>query len=300
MFRAPRIRLAALAALAVACSGLAATEAQVSSATLSDHDRTNVRRCVEYILMGPQYNGISIGGQGFNCKPVGAITVLGDGSMEIGGQLSHQLTARPDDQVNFKIRVAANGRIQDIRQQIDRGGFTSLPGRLWNATATWALPEWSIGLGSAIIDGVFSRLGGDIHNWRTGADLIVTTVAMEFSRSVQQRNLADAPAYFYDRAGSDLAQFDIKPNGAGLPGARPGELLEQVTRCQEACKRRQDCRSVTILRPQASRRYPQCLLKGDGTQPALHRDGVSILVREPPMTLAPIQDQRFQIMPRPQ
>lgn len=114
--------------------------------------------------MGPQYNGISIGGQGLNCKPVGAITVLGDGSMEIGGQLSHQLTARPDDQVNFKIRVAANGRIPDIRQQIDRGGFTSLPGRLWNATTTWALPEWSIGLGSAIIDGVFSRLGGDIHN----------------------------------------------------------------------------------------------------------------------------------------
>lgn len=99
-------------------------EAASAEVTLSEGDKRQISRCISYMLVGPQTNGIAVKGEGFNCKPAKA--TMAGGILIVKGQLSHQLTWRPDDQVNYKFEFGLDGAPLASKVELVDGGVTKV------------------------------------------------------------------------------------------------------------------------------------------------------------------------------
>lgn len=130
-------------------------------------------RAVSAAMNGPEVKKLKVAGHEFNVKK--ATVTGGPSAMTIKGQISHHLTARPDDQVHYTVKKS-NGRVTSVDVKIDRGGIAKYVGyvsRLAKDYVNSAIP-------ASDIESWLRNLGRKVDgSWESSADLIVAAVAMK-------------------------------------------------------------------------------------------------------------------------
>ena len=132
-------------------------------------------KAVNAAANGPEIKKLNVGGHEFNVKKAAVTGTSRDTT--IAGQISHHLTARPDDQVYYTIKKSS-GRVQSVEIKIARGGLTryvSYASRLANSYVNTAIP-------AAQIESFLRELGRSVEgSWESSADLIVAAIALNFN-----------------------------------------------------------------------------------------------------------------------
>jgi hypothetical protein len=84
-----------------------------------------LKTIAKHILLGPDKKNLHLNKHEFNIKKA-TVVKRPDGKVEyIAGQISHRLTARPDDQIYYKIKFV-EGKAKDPEIEIDRGGVAAV------------------------------------------------------------------------------------------------------------------------------------------------------------------------------
>jgi hypothetical protein len=154
-------------------SGLAATLALSASVAMAD-----LNTCVEAAMRGPGKKFVKVKGHDFHCKRV-EVVPLGGGAFKVIGRLSHQISLRPDDEVDYEF-VLQKGTMKDSPKiDIDRGGLSPLIGEAASAIGKFVGRPVS----SQDVEAVSRNLAGQVtgRSWDKAAELIVSTVALKMA-----------------------------------------------------------------------------------------------------------------------
>jgi hypothetical protein len=118
------------------------------------HADTDLGKVAERALKGEEVKNVQVGRHGFHVKPV--TVVRSDKGKIVTGQISHDITARPDDQVKYRV-VIKEGADAKFEISIARGGVEQfLP-----------IPKEMKGKGGKIIDG----------DWEPSCQQIIDVIA---------------------------------------------------------------------------------------------------------------------------
>lgn len=217
------------------------------SKPLNAADRRRLDDCVDHMLMGPTKKKVKVQGHEFNCKRHSKWSKSGD-FYKVEGQLSHHLTARPDDQVNYSFLVSATGEIGGLTMKTKRGGFRKIVnkfGGLGNAKVkigTWYADKFLQATGQAV-DG----------SWQSSSALIIGTMAIRIGRSVRlaKASKRGGPSlyWFVDRPGNDIRNVTLQ-RGRDRPEF-----------CQNLCGNTPNCRAWTLNKNEVTRKSV-CWMKG--------------------------------------
>jgi len=236
--------------IAIFCS-FGAADAAV---TLSRDDRLQIRRCVSHMLIGPQVNGVKLKGEGFNCKPVKAKLV--GKNLVVTGQLSHQLSYRPDDQVNYTMEFALDGTLIKGEASVEDGGVFK------------ALRFLKLGLDLAL-----DQIAAEIDNdWKGYSQLILGGLQAQISRGLAESTNRFSTTYFMDRPYGDIRRVKLKSNnnfaGVDVSDRAPDSYVQA---CRFLCNAEAKCLAWTFIRSDRA-----CYLK-DASFGALsfHAEGVT-------------------------
>lgn len=246
MSSSTRFSILIAAVAAMACS-LGEADAAV---TLSSQDKIQIRRCVGYMLFGPQTNGIEVKGQGFNCKPVTA--KMNGSNLIVTGQLSHQLTWRPDDQVNYTFEFAADGALAKSDVKVEDGGVVKVVGFLFGpGTAQIVLKDLPevLSLGdvvSLVSDHAASKVN---NNWIGYAQLMLAGLQAEISYGLARNATAGVATYFKDYPYGDIRSVKLQDNSRhGGVRVRNEYPFSFPTACASICRSYATCKAWTYTR----------------------------------------------------
>jgi hypothetical protein len=133
---------------------LATAFAIVASSTAFANEA--LTKAIDAAFEGKETKFVKVDGHEFHIKP---ITVVKDGK-NIGatGRISHHLSARPDDQINYKI-VIKDGKEATATTDIDRGGLGRLVG----------VPGKLADKGGKLVDG----------SWESACAQIINTISLK-------------------------------------------------------------------------------------------------------------------------
>lgn len=163
-------------------------------------------RCIFSNMFGPDYKGLKIKGHEFNSKEMLRNPLTG-GGVQYGGQLSHCMTGRPDDQMYFEFTIDKDGKIKnDIKIKIDDGGWGELFGIAVSMVATIVGIPVSPKLASEFFMKVENLQGAD---WNVVGSLIAGAVA------AQTAAVASLPAGQPIRQGSTGRYLDAYHHPTG-------------------------------------------------------------------------------------
>ena len=162
------------------CIGMLVITSALASASASviAGNKASLERCMTAVTQGPQKNGIEFHGTTFNCKPW-KISDLGR-SIEIKGQISHDLRWRKDDQVNYRFFLddQDNKLVPGtLEMTINRGGLrNTLP-----SVATRAIQEYAEMLSRGYAGDVYELMERVTFSkkWHKHAALLVNEVVVE-------------------------------------------------------------------------------------------------------------------------
>lgn len=157
---------------ALVTGGLMGVLAMIAMSTLVQAEspaerQVNLRKAARAALYGPDAK-LKVGAHDFVIKHAGFSEK--DGVATIYGQISHQLSLRPDDQLYYTIRKL-NGKVLSVDIRVSRGGLAPVVAAAGNYVGLkYAEP---------LIDGALSKLGqtwdGD---WESMAKLAVASIAL--------------------------------------------------------------------------------------------------------------------------
>lgn len=131
-----------------------------------------IAKAVNAARNGPEVKKLKVAGHEFNVKKA---TVEGTfDAATVSGQISHCLTARPDDQVYYTIKKS-RGQVTSVDVRIARGGlakYVAYAGKFAQKYVNSAIPAGDI-------ESFLRDLGREIDgSWESSADLIVANVAL--------------------------------------------------------------------------------------------------------------------------
>jgi hypothetical protein len=139
--------------------------------------------CVNAAIRGPEKRFQKVHEHEFHCKPVQSVALQG-GAKKVSGQLSHHLTARPDDQVYYEF-VMRNGTIvaNTMKTKIKRGGTLTFIAYAGSIVGTY----FGVPIPPEAAEGVLRKLSGQViaRGWEEAAEIIVSTVALKMSSQTQ-------------------------------------------------------------------------------------------------------------------
>ncbi len=217
------------------------------SAALSAADRQRLDDCVDRMLMGPTKKKVKVRGHEFNCKRYSRWTKSGD-FYKVEGQLSHHLTARPDDQVNYSFLVSSTGEIGGLTMNTKSGGFRKIVNQLGGLgntkmkIGTWYADKFLAAAGRAVDGG-----------WKGSSSLIIGTMAIRIGQSVKlarSGNRGGSQLYwFVDRPGNDIRSVTLRPG------------RDRPEFCQNLCGNTPNCRAWTLNKNEKTKKSV-CWLKG--------------------------------------
>jgi hypothetical protein len=95
-------------------------------------DEAALMKAAHAALCGPAVKNLHVGGHDFNVKRASVNETSGGQPYKLGGQISHRLRFRPDDQIHYTIDYK-DGLPYKTDARIDRGGVLQ---------AVLGLPEW--------------------------------------------------------------------------------------------------------------------------------------------------------------
>lgn len=206
-------------------AALCAAAGTVDAAPL---DEKKLQRCMESVVrVRGEAKGLGFEGHDFNCKALSYWKTT-NGVTEIRGTLSHALTARPDDQVDWSFKLDANGVVRDVRLKIRRGGAGAIVKRLRPPV----LVQRGVPLNPDGMDQFF-RWSGEIWDgkWESKAHALVGGIAasLSYSRAAARENaIGRTPIYYYN----------VAPRERG-PYRR--EIAKNPAQCREKCVASRSC-----------------------------------------------------------
>lgn len=202
------------------------------SKPLSATDRQRLDDCVDRMLLGATKKKVRIRGHEFNCKRHSGWTKSGD-FYKVEGRLSHHLTARPDDQVDYSFLVSSNGEIGGLTMKTKSGGFRKIVkafdgfGKFDLKIGTWYADKFLQGIGQKV-DG----------SWRGTSSLIIGTMAIRIGQSVRMakagRRGGSRHYWFVDRPGNDIRSVSLPKD------------KQRPEFCQNLCGNDRQCRAWTL------------------------------------------------------
>jgi hypothetical protein len=124
-------------------------------------------------LKGPEKKKIEIFDHGFNVKPV---EILREGDrITVIGHISHRLTARPDDQIYYRI-VKKGDAVLEIHRKINRGGYAGIVAPIVAAAGSYLT-------GAPIppdkVEDVGRAMGRAVDgSWEAACDFLIGNIAL--------------------------------------------------------------------------------------------------------------------------
>ena len=133
--------------------------------------------CIMAAMYGPEKKFLRIFDHEFHSKPMTRVAAP-DGGTLFTGQLSHQLSLRPDDQFYYQFVVRDGLLVKDsITTRIEDGGFDPLVGLAASAVGSY----FGVPVSSEDAAKVWDKLANAFvgKGWREVANMIVASVAMQ-------------------------------------------------------------------------------------------------------------------------
>lgn len=245
-----------LATLVLFMAPLTARAAEIGEAEL--------RSCVSRFVLESDPQRIDFNGHEFVCKGKSGWKTT-DGVTLVKGQLSHHLSGRPDDQVNWSAKITAEGAVEDVKIEIKRGGagkWLSWPARAVLAYYGKPVSEETMT--------TFFRESGKLWDgeWETTAELVVAGIASSLAQSrAEIRNVREfkrRPMFYYQYAPRETAKPYRWSNS------------DSIYDCRRACLDDESCKVWSYENrtlPNSSNRKLFCSLytddRVDGTRPQM-------------------------------
>lgn len=187
-----------------------------------------LRRCmVPIVLQTKEVKKLKFNNHEFNCRGISGWKST-NGVTAIKGGLSHHLSYRPDDKINWSFKLNSSGKASDIKANIKRGGGGSVLKKI--------IPPIAKYYGQKISEeqvGTFFKWTGKIWDgkWESTAEAIVGGIATHLSvaRTAAKKGIISRKPVFY---------YNIAPRSSG---PYRWHNAKDVYSCRKACTKSSNC-----------------------------------------------------------
>lgn len=205
-------------------------------------DDATLQKCMAAIVLQHEdAKKLKFNGHEFNCKGLSGWQTT-DGVTKVAGRLSHHLSGRPDDQVDWSFNLDDKGVVSDVDLRIERGGVQKLyrnlklPEVVVSLPGGGQLPTSPAALSNLVDRQLMSWTGRMIDgSWEGAAQALVGGIGTQLSlarMSMRLNDVSRSPVYYYN-----IAPRENPDNGFSLAarGTDPAS-------CRKACKDSAQCK----------------------------------------------------------